>query len=299
MKALEILDNTPPWEWPNDAAKTLQKIMENRRADEDDRVLATELAGDLCVMDDEIGNRLLAILRDRSEPELVRAAAAISMGPTLQSMDELEICGPTEHEEPPVSDVFYHKMKQALQKTFRDTGAPDLVRRRCLEASVRAMQDWHAEAVRECWAKDDPEWKLTAVFCMGYVGGFETEILSSLSSSDPWIRFHAVRSAGEQALDEAWPHIRAILTDPQTDKPLLLTALEAAANFDRPEYAEDLVPFLESDDEEIREAAQEAVQFLRMSDFQDQGDDWGTDDALDEEDAWGEEEGKAPPRRPH
>lgn len=299
MKALEILDNTPPWEWPKDAAKTLRKTMENRRADEDDRVLATELAGDLCVMDEEIGNRLLAILRDRSEPERVRAAAAISMGPTLQSMDELEICGPTEYDEPPVSDVLYHKMKQALQKTFRDTGAPDLVRRRSLEASVRAMQDWHAEAVRECWARDDEEWKLTAVFCMGYVEGFEAEILASLGSSDPWVRFHAVRSAGEQALDGAWPHIRAILADPQTDKPLLLTALEAAANFDRPEYAEDLQPFLASEDEEIREAAQEAVQFLTMSDFQDQGDDWGTDDDLDEEDVWDEGEGKTPPRRPH
>ncbi|MBP7866568.1 MAG: HEAT repeat domain-containing protein [Acidobacteria bacterium] len=293
MKPLEILDNTPPWEWPPDAAKTLKNTMENRRADEDDRVLATELAGDLCVMDDEIGNRLLAILCDRSEPEVVRAAAAISMGPALQSMDELEICGRTEYDEPPVSDVLYHKLKQALQKTFRDPAEPDLVRRRCLEASVRAIQDWHTDAVRECWGKDDEEWKLTAVFCMGYVQGFDTQILEALHSDNPWILHHAVRAAGEQAVEEAWPRIRAILADPKTDKMLLLTALEAVSNFEHPEFAIELDPFLDSPDEDIREAALEAVQTLQS--------DWGLgedDDALDEDDL-DEDEEEQPPRRTH
>jgi hypothetical protein len=44
---------------------------------------------------------------------------------------------------------------------------------RILEASVRAPQDRHPDAVRAAYASGDAAWKLTAVFRMADVRGFE------------------------------------------------------------------------------------------------------------------------------
>jgi hypothetical protein len=49
------------------------------------------------------------------------------------------------------------------------------VRRRVLEASVRAPQDWHQEAIREAYSSGDESWRLTAVFCMRFVRGFKDQ----------------------------------------------------------------------------------------------------------------------------
>jgi hypothetical protein len=54
-----------------------------------------------------------------------------------------------------------------------DASVPTDVRRRILEASVRAPQDWHRDAIRAAYASDDDVWRLTAVFCMRSVRGFE------------------------------------------------------------------------------------------------------------------------------
>ena len=57
--------------------------------------------------------------------------------------------------------------------SFMDGDIPKDVRREILEASVRAPQDWHQEAVRMAYSSDDESWRLTAVFCMCYIRGFE------------------------------------------------------------------------------------------------------------------------------
>ena len=46
---LKILENTPPWEWPEDAAQYFLKILGDDQAAESDRCLAAELAGDYTV----------------------------------------------------------------------------------------------------------------------------------------------------------------------------------------------------------------------------------------------------------
>ena len=46
---LKILENTPPWEWPEDAAQYYLKFLGDDQAAESDRCLAAELAGDYTV----------------------------------------------------------------------------------------------------------------------------------------------------------------------------------------------------------------------------------------------------------
>ena len=76
----------------------------------------------------------------------------------------------------------FHRIQASMHKLYGDPATPKEVRRRIVEGSVRAPQEWHAEAVRKAYADGDPEWKQTAVFSMGYVPGFNAQILESLNS---------------------------------------------------------------------------------------------------------------------
>lgn len=77
---LKTLMDTPPWDWPSDAGKMFEKILNDTRAQESDRLMAAELAGDFTVIDDDLADDLIAIVRDAEEPETLRARAAISLG---------------------------------------------------------------------------------------------------------------------------------------------------------------------------------------------------------------------------
>jgi hypothetical protein len=84
---LKTLQATPPWDWPRDAGKRFQEILIDHRADESDRLVAAELAGDLVVINDELADSLTAIVGSPDEPEPLRARAAIALGPVLQQAE--------------------------------------------------------------------------------------------------------------------------------------------------------------------------------------------------------------------
>ena len=72
---LKTLQDTPPWDWPRDAGKKFQEILIDHLADETDRLIAAELAGDLTVINDELADALTATIRSPDEPERLRARA--------------------------------------------------------------------------------------------------------------------------------------------------------------------------------------------------------------------------------
>lgn len=94
---------------------------------------------------------------------------------------------------------------------------------------------------------------------MSWIRGFEAETLEVLNSRNPALQREAVRAAGNWQLDAAWPRIAALIGSETTERSLLLEAIGAAAIL-RPEEA---CPFLMdlagSEDEEIAEAANEAL----------------------------------------
>jgi hypothetical protein len=124
---------------------------------------------------------------------------------------------------------------------------------------VRAPQDWHQDAVRAAYSSDDEDWKLTAVFSMRFVRGFDDQILEALGSAHPDIHYEAVCAAGNWEVDAAWPHITALVTSKETEKLLLLAAIDAVASI-RPQEAGGIIVHLtDSDDEDIVEAVDEAI----------------------------------------
>src|SRR5262249_32799421 len=147
----------------------------------------------------------------------------------------------------------------SLEKVYRDQSAPKEVRRRSLEASVRAPQAWHQDAIQHAYSSGDKEWILTAVFSMRWVRGFDDQILQALKSKDPEIHYQAVIAAGNWELDGAWPHMVALLHDAHSSKPLLLAAIGALSCIRPAEARIILADLAESDDEEIAEAVSEAM----------------------------------------
>jgi len=271
---LKTLKDTPPWDWPDGTAKILVGILRDEQAAEPDRVLATELAGDFTVVNDELVDALLALLRSSDESERVRARAAISLGPVLEHADTE---GFENGGEAPISERTFQRIQKSLRELYVDAGIPKEVRRRILEASVRAPQDWHQDTVRAAYSGDDDAWKLTAVFCMRFVCGFDEQIREALDNENPDIHCEAVLAAGAWGVEAAWPHVAALVTSDETPKALLLAAIEAVPSI-RPQEAEELLrELMDSDDEDIVEAAYEA---LAMAEGPSDSDEDDEDDLL-------------------
>ena len=268
---LKSLSETLPWDWPEKAGKFFLGILCNDQAEESDRILAAELAGDFTVVSDEHADALLSIVSNGDETEELRGAAVISLGPALE---HAYIDGFEDADDALISEATYRMIQESLLKLYMDSDVPKEVRRRILEASVRAPEDWHQDAVRTAYTSDDESWKFTAVFCMRYIRGFEDQILEALESENPEIHYQAVRAAGNWEVDAAWSHIAGLATAEDTDKPLLLAVIDAMAIIRPLDSAEILLKLTESDDEDIVEAAFEAMAMAEgLSD-----DDYGDDD---------------------
>jgi len=258
---LKTLLDTPPWEWPRDAAKTFQNLLIDRQADEPDRLIAAKLAGDFTVINDALADALMAIVRNNDESEELRARAAISFGPALEHAYTYEFDDP---DDTPISERTFHNIQNLLQKLYLDNSVPKEIRRRILEASVRAPEDWHKDAIKSAYISGDQEWMLTAVFSMRWVRGFDEQILEALKNADPEIHYEAVNAAGDREVGAAWPHIKALVQNSSTPKPLLLAAIGAAADI-RPGEAEAILSHLvDSNDEEIAEAVNETIEMAQV-----------------------------------
>ncbi len=254
---LNTLKGTPPWDWPASAGQKLMAILRDRRSAASDRLIAAKLAGDLVVMNDEMADLLLAIVRTDDELGQLRAKAAISLGPVLQEADAEGF--DDDFAEPPITEKTFHRIQQTLRDIHIDHRVPKELRRRVLEASVRAPQDWHPDAIRAAYSSSDEDWKLTAVFCMQWIPDFDSQILEALKSRNPDIQYEAVCAAGNWELDAAWPHVASLISS-KTGKPLLLAAIEAATSIRPAETGEVAGELILSEDEEIAEAANEALE---------------------------------------
>lgn len=253
---LKMIKEIPPWEWPADADETILEVLRNKGADDSDRLLAAELAGEIVVINDDLVEALLDIVNDSDAHYEQRAKAVISFGPVLEHADT---DGFEDPDDVSISEGTFQGLQESLRKLYMDASVPKEVRRRTLEAAVNAPQDWHRDAVRAAWAADDEEWMLTAVFCMRFLRGFDEQIIEALESEKPEIHYEAVCAAGNWELDAAWPHISRLIQAKDTDKPLMLAAIDAVVGICPEEAGVILVDLTDSDDQDIVDAVDEAM----------------------------------------
>lgn len=278
---LKQLENTPPWEWPEGTDQFLLGILRDTKAVSQDRLLAADLAGDYVVINDDLATALLTIACNAREQENLRCEAVLSLGLALENCDMLGF-EEEDEDEPLISKTVFDKILEHLHKLFMDTGTPDEVRRRTLEASSHAPQPWHTEAVRAAYGSNNADWRLSAVFCMRSVEGFETQIVEALRSENPELHYQAVCAAGQWGIDAAWKHVVALVENKSTDRPLLLAAIEAVGAI-RPHQALGVLDeLMSSEDEEISDTVQEVL--LSSGAMADLEADTYEDDDFDEED---------------
>ena len=253
---LKTLEETPPWEWPKDTDKMLLDILRKGPVDAPDRILAVQLAGESTVVNDELARALLSVAQNDKEDGEVRGAALIALGPALEQADMM---GFEEEDYIVISEEVFRMLQTSLQKLYMNPDLPKDIRRAVLEAAVRAPQQWQFEAVRAAYTGNDEAWRLTTVFCMGYLDGFDVQIMESLDSDDPDIHYHAVCAAGNWDVHDAWPHIAALVRSNETDKELRIAAIGALAGIRPEESVEVLNGLIDSEDEDIVEAVFEAL----------------------------------------
>ena len=253
---LKTLTDTPPWDWPEDAGDSLLEILVDHQVCGTDRLVAAELAGDSPEMNDELASALLAIAGSRDETDELRSQAALSLGPVLEQSD---LDGFDDPDDLPITEQTFHTIQELLHKLYFDETNSKELRRRILEAAVRAPQDWQTSAVGAAYSSGDRDWMLTAVFAMSRVPGFDRQILEALESTDPEIHIEAVNAAGVRELNAAWPHVPSLVESSSTPKLLLLAAIEAVGNIRPREAAEILANLASSPDEEIAEVASETI----------------------------------------
>ncbi len=274
---LTRLARLPPWQWPPDTGNTLLAVLRDQQADESEHLLAAEMAGEIVAINDDLAGALLSIVGDATASEELRSRAALSLGPVLEQMDmdsvdDLPGLDDELLDAQPISEHTFHRIQETLRVRYLEDDVPKEVRRRILEASVRAPADWHRDAIRAAYTREDRDWRLTAVFAMQFVRGFTDEIVAALDDPDEEIRYEAVTAAGNWEVDAAWPYVSALLAAPDTDKELLLAAIEAGAAI-RPQEAEPLLAELsDSRDAEIAEAAGGAMMMV-ASPFDDEFED--------------------------
>ncbi len=255
---LKTLENTPPWDWPEDTAEILLSSIRNGDLELRQRLTAIELAGDIVAMNDDVAAELLFIVGNGEAPEELRRLAAAALGPVLEYADIEEFEDP---DAVPISQETFQRINKIFQQLYTDASVPEEVRRQVLEASVHAPQEWHPDAVRAAYHCNHEQWRLSAVFAMRFVRGFDEQILNALESPNAEIHYQAVVAAGNWQLEGAWQHLVRLLNGENTEKPLLLAAIEAAVNIHPAEVGLHLVDLADHEDEDIVDAAHEAMAF--------------------------------------
>jgi len=283
---LADLQNTPAWDWPETARQTILKSLTNRSAPLDERLLAAELAYDVSPDHDDVVAGLTDVVGEAGAPEELRARAALAIGPALETAFQGAVSDAGES----LSDPIFRKAQKALKRIYDNANESVDVRRCVFEALVRAPEDWHKAAVREAYDREGDGWQRSAVFAMRFVPGFKDEILEALESEDEEVLFNAICAAAERDVRDAWPYVEELVGDETTAKEILIAAIDATPLLapDAEAVNEALEHLLMHDDEEIVEAATEAMSSIGEAG---EDEDWdedeeasGYDDDEDDED---------------
>lgn len=215
-------------------------------------------------MNDGMAEAIAAIALN-GDSETLRENAIVALGPVIEECGDEYHFGSEEDQDaelgPSVSRATFESVVQRIRGIYSDPAQPVLLRRRAFEVLVRDPEAWHAAEIRTLLASDDPDWRLTAIFAMGMVPGFDKELVALLETSTGVHLAEAVRAAGQMEVIDAAKRVRALAASDETDHDVRLEAILALPGVDDDAY--DLLDELSaSEDEEIAEAADEALDEL-------------------------------------
>jgi HEAT repeat protein len=221
-------------------------------SDEDPWVRAKAIEG-LWEEDDVrlIGPFIHCLQHDQS-PE-VRAIAALSLGRFIL-MGELE----------QIPSTVGSQVESALLTALTENEANPQVRRRLLEALAYSSHRRVPDLILAAYHDDDEDMQMSAVFAMGRSADLRWRhiVLAELRGSSNAMRFEAARASGDLELAEAMPALIELLDE--DDVELRNAAVWSLGRIGGPEARRALRRCCQSDDEDLKDAAEDALAELNF-----------------------------------
>jgi HEAT repeat protein len=190
---------------------------------------------------------LVVLLRSDPSP-LVRAASATALGRFL-------LLGEVEKINRQRRDQVY----SALMGALISTPPGSVIYQHALESLAYVSNEEVEQLIREAYASENQALRVTAVLAMGRSGDrqYSDVIHKELPNVLPAMRLEAARAAGELEISDAVPELGKLLDDP--DPEVALVAIGALGQIGGESARQILQRAAESDDDEIVEAAEEAL----------------------------------------
>lgn len=220
----------------------------------------------------------------RSDPNAeVRAAAADSLGRFMLLAEYGRLS------QSPYGDLIF----EALLATIHSSAEDLLVRCRAIEALAYSSRDPVRDVIADAYADADAQMRASAVAAMGHSADkyWRKTAASELDSPDPRMRFEASRTMGELEYRAAVPRLIEMLDDP--DREVQMATITALGQIGDKTARDALTQTAASDDEVLRELADEALQELLFAgdpnlllfdlEPEDEFEELDEDNSLDEE----------------
>lgn len=194
-------------------------------------------------------------LLESDESGRVQAAAAVALG-KFAVMAELKKLRPQSAE----------KVIEALLGAVDDRNKSVEVTRRVLESAAPLNIPDVKEAIREAYDSGNPDLKISAIYSMGKSCDLSwiPVLLSELRNEEPEFRYEAATACGELEDEEPVPALIELTHD--SDIEVCLAALQALGKIGSPAAKKCIEQYLESSNQAIREAAEEAAGYIDASD---------------------------------
>jgi HEAT repeat protein len=225
-------------------------------ADPDDIVRAAAVSGLWETTDRSFLDPLINLLRTDPSSQVREAVAELLGHFGMLAADERIRAGRSK------------RLLAALLDTFHSSDPLNTaeVRRNALESAAFFGDDERVTAaIREAYRDSSMTIRSAAVSAMAvtFDEQWEEIIASELDSPDPEMRFVAARAAGEMWLEAAVPRLVAMAKDP--DHEVRLMAVTSLGEIGGLQAKATLTELLESHDESLRDAAEEALEELRFN----------------------------------
>ncbi|MGB9722523.1 MAG: HEAT repeat domain-containing protein [Chloroflexia bacterium] len=222
-------------------------------ADPDEGVRSAAIEG---LTDDEgfsLLERLLLMAAEDPSPT-VRSEAILALGRFVYMMETTDLL-----------EEYRHRLLRLLLGIFDDPQTPLEVRRRAVE-TVSYIGDSAEveEVILRAYNTAEREMRVSAIHAMGHhmAERWQPFLERELASPDPEMRYEAAWACGEIG-DPRWvPHLAPLLDD--ADHEVVRAAIWALGEIGGVQARRLLERCLEREEEDIREAAEEALHTLRF-----------------------------------
>ena len=241
----------------DDAEMDFVELFRDTLNDSDEMVRSTSISGLWETTDERLMDPLVAIMQHDPSAQ-VRAVAAETLGhfSMLASEERLH-------------SNRSKRLMASLLETWRNKADPlntEEVRRNALESvSFFGEQDDVAAAIREAYTDASVTLRAAAVAAMGF--SFDEQwtptVLAELKSPEPEMRYEAARASSELLLESAVPTLTEMTKD--ADSEVRLMSIWALGQIGGLPAKACLTQLLESHDESLRDAAEEALEELKFN----------------------------------